>query len=421
MVRRKLKRWLPPAVLRSLRLAEEAVRQRLYRPSHMAVVWRDVLPPRGETSLTEDSRTVCRQAILDWLCRAQDATGGGGVSGYYSFSHGWSAAYPETTGYIIPTFLEAARRLKRGDCEERARRMADWELDIQLPGGSWQSGFVTAQKVPAVFNTGQVIEGLVAAHSWFGDSRYLEAATRAGDWLLKNQDEDGGWRLFTYRNTSNTYFTRVAWPLLALAKVTGEVAYRLSAVRFLEWAARCQNDTGWFEHCALELNEPPLTHTIGYTIEGFIESGLLLQEDRWIAVGQRAADALLHRYEVRRHLAGTYALGWKGDHSFSCLTGCAQISRIWNRLYEITRDARYLNAALKLNDFVISRIDLRSRNNGIRGGVMGSHPAWGPYMSYRVPNWAAKFALDALFAEEDALAIFRNLYDDHRNSVRIPQ
>jgi hypothetical protein len=42
-------------------------------------------------------------------------------------------------------------------------------------------------------------------------------------------------------------------------------------------------------------------------------------------------------------------------------------------------------------------------------------------MSYRVPNWAAKFALDALFAEEDALAIFRNLYDDHRNSVRIPQ
>jgi hypothetical protein len=416
-----LKRVLPPSIVHGLSFIEEGICQRLYRPSHMIIVWRDLQRSEGDGALDEESRIVFRQALLDWLCRAQDATGVGGVSGYYSFSHGWSAAYPETTGYIIPTFLEAARRCKMSEYQERARRMADWEVSIQLADGSWQSGFVTAPKVPAVFNTGQVIEGLVAAHSWFGDSRYLEAAARGGDWLVKHQDEDGGWRQFTYRNMSNTYFTRVAWPLLALAKVTGEVSYRHSAVRFLEWAARCQHDTGWFEHCALEPNEPPLTHTIGYTIEGFLESGLLLKEDRWITVGQRAADALLHRYEVRRRLAGTYAEGWKGDHSFSCLTGCAQISRVWNRLYEITRDTRYLNAALKLNDFVIARVDLRSGNAGLRGGVSGSYPVWGPYMSYRVPNWAAKFTLDALFAEEDAMAMFRSLYNDHRHSVRIPQ
>ncbi len=270
---------------------EEGMRQHLYRPSHLIIMWRDPQRSEGDGALDEGSRMVFRQALLDWLCRAQDATGIVGVAGDYSFSHGWSAAYPETTCYIIPAFLEAARRCKMSEYEERARRMADWEVSIQLADGFWQSGFVTAPKVPAVF----IMKTEAGGNSPIGTC------------LIPN-------------------FTRVAWPLLALATVTGEVSYRHSAVRFLEWAARCPHDTGWFEHCALEPNEPPLLHTIGYTIEGFLESGLLLKEDRWITVGQCAADALLHRYEVCRCLAGTYAEGWKGDRSFSCLTGCARIS-----------------------------------------------------------------------------------------------
>jgi len=114
----------------------------------------------------------------------------------------------------------------------------------------------------------------------------------------------------------------------------------------------------------------------------------------------------LHRYEIRRHLAGIYDKDWRGDHSFACLTGCAQMSRVWGRLYELRNDVRYLNAALKINDYVVSLIDLKSDNPGIRGGVKGSHPVWGSYMKYRLPSWATKFTLDALFQEDDALRIF---------------
>ena len=31
-----------------------------------------------------------------------------------------------------------------------------------------------------------------------------------------------------------------------------------------------------------------------------------------------------------------------------------------------------------------------------RGAVLGSKPFWGAYMPLKAPNWAAKFALDAL-------------------------
>jgi hypothetical protein len=42
--------------------------------------------------------------------------------------------------------------------------MADWELSIQPPGGGWEGGAVGEGEPAIVFNTGQVIRGLVRTH-----------------------------------------------------------------------------------------------------------------------------------------------------------------------------------------------------------------------------------------------------------------
>jgi hypothetical protein len=416
-----VKQWLPSSLLSSVGLTKRALRLQMYRPTHLRAWLRDQGGPQSLKQSILDNRLLYQRALLDWLKRAQDAAPDGGVAAYYSFAEGWSAAYPETTGYIITTCLEAARRLNDPTWAERARRMADWEVSVQLPDGAWQSGVVTAPPIPAVFNTGQVIQGLLSAVDVFGTKEHLEAAVRGGLWLRKHQDEDGAWRQHTYNNFPNTYSTRVAWPLVALANVTGEMAFRQTALRYLEWVARYQQQDGWFEHCHLELAEAPLTHTLAYTIEGLIECGVLLGDERWIKRGQQAADALLHRYEVRRSLAGRYDRGWRGDYRFTCLTGCVQMGRVWGRLFELTRDGRYINAALKINDYVVGLIDRESRNPGIRGGVKGSHPLWGAYMTYRFPSWAAKFALDSLFQEDDAFALFSGVANDRCHSVRLAQ
>ena len=49
------------------------------------------------------------RGVLGWLCRAQDAVIGGGVSYGYDVHVGWLPPYPETTGYIITTLLNCAR------------------------------------------------------------------------------------------------------------------------------------------------------------------------------------------------------------------------------------------------------------------------------------------------------------------------
>ncbi len=86
---------------------------------------------------------------LRWLEDAQDATPDQGFARSYSIAwdpyfrrRGWQPSYPETTGYIIPTLFEAAHHLGRPDLADRAIRAAFWEIEVQLPSGAVQGGFI---------------------------------------------------------------------------------------------------------------------------------------------------------------------------------------------------------------------------------------------------------------------------------------
>ena len=70
------------------------------------------------------------------------------------------------------------------------------------------------------------------------------------------------------------------------------------------------------------------------------------------------------------------------------------------KLYAVTGDARYLNAALKLLDFVKASQNTSSFHPGVRGGVKGSQPISGKYSRFCYVNWGAKFFADALMMED---------------------
>lgn len=70
--------------------------------------WR--APVRRDTPESDETHLL---AAIKWLCQAQDASEDGGVVGRYRLDRGWTSSYPETTGYIIPTFVSLAQRLAR--------------------------------------------------------------------------------------------------------------------------------------------------------------------------------------------------------------------------------------------------------------------------------------------------------------------
>jgi len=386
---------------------------RLLHPSIAALLLRDALGVRSRAYASERHL----QAAIEWICRAHDRCGGEGVSLGFSLLRGWFPPYPETTGYIIPTLLDYARLTGNGEYRERALRMADWEIRIQLPTGAVMGGVcrdAEHEPTPVAFNTGQVILGWTRAFAETGEGRYLEAARRAGAWLISMQSPDGAWRLPGAETETlvHAYDVRTAWSLLEIHALTKDDSLLQGARRNLDWTLAQQEPSGWYRENAFFTDSKwtlPLTHTIAYVMEGFIESWRLLSDERYLAACMRTAEKLLRLFELRRFMDGEFDASWKAHarHArYSCLTGNAQIAGVWLQLFEITRDSRFLSAALKLNDYVKSTQLIDAWQPGIRGGIKGSQPISGRYTRYTYVNWGAKFLADTLMREMRIMSQF---------------
>jgi uncharacterized protein YyaL (SSP411 family) len=321
----------------------------------------------------------------------------GGVSkGYSLLRNRWEASYPETTGYLIPTLLNVGNLLDRPELFKYTHSMADYLLIRSTEEGGVAHFQQQSDSSPVVFDTGQVIFGWLAEYQHSRDQKYLNAAIKAGCWLVQVQDPDGSWKHFQYLGIEKVIDTRVAWALLILGQVAGEDAFQASAIININWAMRQQAKDGWFQKCTLVAGEAPLTHTIGYTVEGLLKCGMLLDEPQYIKAAKLTADALLVRQRSNGSLPGTFGPGWKETDSTSCLTGNCQLALIWLDLFQITGNLLYSSAAEKAIGFVANSQNLQTANLNIRGGIPGSYPIFGRYERLKYPNWSAKFFIDAL-------------------------
>lgn len=344
-----------------------------------------------------------RRAIdlgIEWLLRAQANSRhqDGGVARHYSLIEGWSASYPETTGYIVPTMLEHARENDDSELLESARRMLDWLVSIQLGDGGFQGGLIDSTPVvPVTFNTGQILIGLAAGTTEL-DGKYRKAMRRAADWLVTTQDKDGCWRKFATPFAApgeKVYETHVSWGLYEAARIDPDRGYAEVASSNVDWALTAQKENGWFEKCCLEDPTNPLTHTLGYVLRGIIEAYRYTKEERFLRASIKTADGLLGA--IRQddgYIPGRLGPDWKGTVDWVCLTGTVQIAHCWMMLYEQTGEIKYLNAGLVANRFV--RRTLNTANpEETRGAVKGSFPVNGNYGQYQYLNWATKFLVDA--------------------------
>jgi len=116
-----------------------------------------------------------------------------------------------------------------------------------------------------------------------------------------------------------------------------------------------------------------------------------------------AAMGVARRLELSGWLPGILDHAWRGRAAYACLTGNAQMALVWLELHRLRGEPILLNAACKAIDLVKRAQPMSSSDAGIRGGIPGSDPVWGDYMYVRIPNWAAKFFIDALIEKQGAL------------------
>ncbi|HXD21800.1 MAG TPA: hypothetical protein VN613_00470 [Gemmatimonadaceae bacterium] len=387
-----------------------------------AITLREVFSERTGGHAADASHAPHLGPAVDWLCRAQDATGSGGIARGYSLvwspyfqTRGWEPAYPETTGYIVPTLMAAARVLHRDELLDRALRAAKWECEIQMPSGAIQGGVLGQEVSPAIFNTGQVIFGWLAAYQCTGTAKFAAAAERAATYLASRLHTDGIWHRDQSqfaRKGASLYNARTAWAMAEAGVRLENTALTAAASRSLHAIAQRQLQSSWFPDCCLTDPERPLLHTLAYAIRGLLEGGRVLGDPALVDHASAAAAAIAAEVDEAGRLPGRFGEDWRPAARWSCLTGEAQMAGIWIRLYEITGEPYWLEPVPRVLQHLKSTQNREADDPGLRGGIKGSDPLGGEYGPYEVLSWATKFFVDALVRHDRVLAGTPTATDD---------
>jgi hypothetical protein len=193
---------------------------------------------------------------------------------------------------------------------------------------------------------------------------------------------------------------RVSWALLLLAQISNDPRYEQAALKNIGWTRSKQHADGWFDHLALVPGEAAVMHTIAYTIEGLLECGVRLDDADVIESARTAADVLLKYQRVDGSLPGAFADRWRSIEHFTCLTGNAQMAIVWQRLFQLSGDEKYLDASDRIIDYACRSQLVHTHDRNLLGSVPGSSPIGGDYLPDSLPNWAVKFLMDALLLRQ---------------------
>ncbi|HET7275805.1 MAG TPA: hypothetical protein VFI91_11625 [Longimicrobiaceae bacterium] len=356
---------------------------------------------RSRTALPSVRRYFAHlDATAGWLQRSI-FHGRGGSCAHFSHVAGWSKPYPETTGYLIPTLLHLHSLFPARCLHQDALATGRWLLSIQGREGSWAGGLhpPRGNGRPSIFNTGQILKGMIALYNFTEDQEWLDAATRGAAWLARGVGNNGLWEGGDYRaQDTPSYYTHVVWPMLEVWSCAGDDKVRDAAVSVLDRIVDRRLPNGVIQGWGFAEDEPAFTHTIAYTLRGILESARLLNAwDRYSHAAVPALEVLIRRSELAGgRLPGAFDANWQRDGNYVCLTGNAQVAICVLLMESRSPDLRLVSAAARMVDYVCSTQRLRSPVAGVRGAVAGSAPVWGPYMRLRYPNWAAKYLCDAL-------------------------
>ena len=346
----------------------------------------------------------------DWLLKAQDIGKDDGYSrGFYLQKSGWDKSYIETTGYIIPTMLSLYEYFNDEKYLNSAKKAGNWLLSIQLDSGAFSD---IDNNIPLVFDTGQVLYGLIALHksSEIEDDKkeqYKLAIKKASIWLCDVQDTDGSWQKYGYQNLAHTYYTRVGSVLYEAGVLLNEEFIKEKAQKHIQWVLSSQLENGFFDKLRFVSDEKPLLHAIVYVLEGLYHY-YNLTGDKIVYASLMKNVEIFKKINLKKDLllCSQYDNDFECINSQRCMTGLAQWANLTFMLYYHNGDEELLYCAKKTLYYLKSKQFKEGKD--LKGTLPGSVPFWGVYAPFSAVNWGVKFFIDAMIQyskfEEDLIS-----------------
>lgn len=280
--------------------------------------------------------------------------------------------YQEVTGYYIPTLLQWGMR-------DLAIEYASYLCDMQQPSGAWMNNNETLE---SVFNTGQVLRGLLAITDIFPSSK--EHLIKGCDWLISNMNDEG--RLVATKGTiwSDIGFNTELIHLYCLPPLRdtglkyGITKYVDASDKILHYYKKEYTDD--------ILNFNYLSHFYAYILEALYDLGE-------ISIVKMAMKKIERMQRTDGAVPALKKCNWV------CSTGLFQLAIVWFKIGDFKRGDKAFDYAVSLQNK--------------SGGWYGGYPAklnlpLGKSIKYAINekityfdneeiSWAVKYFFDAMY------------------------
>lgn len=329
---------------------------------------------------------------LDWLLKSFQVNKGAGSSGTRTMRGSWGAVYPETTGYLIPTVYHTADYFDNEEGKAMAMNQLAFLESIENEDGSYKQSIDIAE--PIVFDTAQILHGLLFYSSMVAEPEPMLKRTRlTADWLGLQLDEEGNFISHNYVDDYNpAYYARIAWAM-ASAELIKYSRPRTKTKTLIKRLGDMQNQNYSFSSWGFYPDEPGLTHTIAYTLRGLWECGEILNDRKLKKKVRMSLNRLSSEISEHGAIAASYDQEWKGDYSYICAVGNAQLALLYLILFEKSGSRKFLTHIELLLKPLLKKQKTILMN---KGAIPSSIPMKGKYQRFKYTNWTQKFFCDAL-------------------------
>lgn len=265
-------------------------------------------------------------------------------------------AYPEVTGYFIPTLIDWGFK-------QKALEWGKWLLSIQHDDGSW---YDYTDCDPYTFDTGQILKGLIAIYKINPNEELKTSIIRGADYILSMQEDNGNLTTASKRYwydgvTTELIHLYCLTPLIEIGQLFGDDRYIIAAKKSLKYY------TTEFRDKLIDFHT--LSHFYAYMIEALIDLG---EKD----IAREAMNNVAKIQKKNGFIPAYKNVGW------TCSTGLFQFAICWYKLGEKVKADRTFDYACSLQTQ--------------HGGWLGSYGKGATYLPKAEISWASKYFLDAL-------------------------
>lgn len=275
--------------------------------------------------------------------------------------------YPEVTGYYIPTLIRWGYR-------ELAIDYAKWLISIQHDDGSWYDTF---DQMPYVFDTAQILKGLLAAYSIWPDENVKNSIIKGAMWLAGNIQHDGRFKAAdeSIWKMPKAYSELIHLYCLSPIREVGIQFSKLELLKMVDLSIDYYKQNHMEEILHFDL----LSHFYAYVMEALVDLGEL-----------ELAKAAMNN--IANFQTEDGAVPGYNDVHWVCSTGLFQLALTWFRVGDIERGNKAFSYACRLQNE--------------SGGWYGSYPSAedesNDYFAASEISWAVKYFLDALYYKNKA-------------------